>query len=138
MAGECGLVLSAHAGDVFEHRAEDVQAVVDVDENHHWHNQQGHPHISAMPGGAGGLPLKDKTAKQSVSLDLAELRQNLTKYLDDFVKRRLAKGLPAFPNDKRPLDLKKLYLVAFVQDDETKEVLQAAQVEIQGEETETK
>jgi hypothetical protein len=38
----------------------------------------------------------------------------------------------AFPNSRRPLDLKNLRVVAFIQDDQTKEVLQAAQVDVKG------
>lgn len=83
-----------------------------------------HHVVRALPGGAQGFAVKDKTLKQSVTVDLDELRKELTKYLDDF-----AKEVP-FPNAQRPLDLKNLRVVAFVQNDATKEVLQAAQVEI--------
>jgi len=89
-----------------------------------------HDVVRALPGGADGFPLKEKNAKQTASVNLAELRKNLSSYLDDFAKQR------PFPNDRRPLELKKLRVVAFVQDDETKEVLQATQVEVKGAESE--
>jgi hypothetical protein len=89
-----------------------------------------HDVVRALPGGADGFPVKEKTTKQTASVSLAELRKNLSAYLDDFGKQH------PFPNERRPLDLKKLRVVAFVQDDETKEVLQAAQVDVKGAEAE--
>jgi hypothetical protein len=93
-----------------------------------------HHVVRSMPGGAAGFPLKEKAAKQSASVNLSELRQSLTTYLDEFGKTH------AFPNSRRPLDLKDLRVVAFIQDDQTKEVLQAAQVDVKGQggEAETK
>jgi hypothetical protein len=86
-----------------------------------------HHVVRAMPGGASGFPLKDKTGKQSVSVDLGELRKQLTGYLDDFSKKTEIKW-----KDK-PLDLKKLRVVAFVQNDATKEVLNVDEVEVKSE-----
>jgi len=85
-----------------------------------------HHVVRAMPGGAAGFPLKEKAAKQSASVNLSELRQSLTTYLDEYGKAH------TFPNSRRPLDLKDLRVVAFIQDDQTKEVLQAAQVDVKG------
>jgi hypothetical protein len=53
------------------------------------------------------------------------LRANLSKFLDDFAKEE-----GAFPRPDRPLALKNLKLVAFIQNDATKEVLQAVQVDV--------
>jgi len=89
-----------------------------------------HDVVRALPGGADGFPLKEKTAKQTTSVNLAELKKTLSSYLDDFAKK-----VP-FPNDRRPLEMKKLKVVAFVQDDDTKEVLQATQVDVKGAEGE--
>jgi thiol-disulfide isomerase/thioredoxin len=83
-----------------------------------------HRVVRALPGGAAGLALKEKTGKQTASVDLEELRKKLNKYLDDFGKRS------PFPDSKRPMDLKKLSVVAFVQDDDSKEILQATQAEV--------
>lgn len=84
-----------------------------------------HHVVRALPGGAEGLALKDKTGKQTASVDLEEVRKELKKYLDDYAKEG------AFPNDQRPMDLKNLRVVAFVQNDKTREVLQTVQVEVQ-------
>ncbi|HEV3202987.1 MAG TPA: hypothetical protein VGY77_01330, partial [Gemmataceae bacterium] len=83
-----------------------------------------HQVVRAFPGGAKGFELKSKNLKQSVHVDLGDLRKALAKYLEDFNKTN------PFPNAKRPLDLKQLSIVAFVQNDKTKEILQAAQVEV--------
>jgi hypothetical protein len=82
-----------------------------------------HHLVRAMPGGASGLALKDKTGKQTASIDLDELRKELNRYLDS----------RKFPQDRPAVDLKRLSVVAFVQNDKTKEVLQAAQVPVRPE-----
>jgi hypothetical protein len=84
--------------------------------------QYHHCVVRALPGGAAGVVLKEGGGKQNVSVDVAELRKKLTSYLDEH-----AKDAP-FPNPERPLGLKNLHVVAFVQDDDTKEILQSAQV----------
>jgi hypothetical protein len=86
-----------------------------------------HHVVRAVPGGPDGLAVKGKLAKQVVSVDLGDLRKELDKYLTDAAKQT------PFPNTQRPLDLNKLLVVAFLQDDRTKEVLQAVQVEPQPE-----
>lgn len=83
-----------------------------------------HRVVRALPGGAAGLALPDKTGKQQVTVDLAELRKKLGDYLDDYSKQR------PFPNANRPLDFKKLSVVAFVQNDADKSILQATEVEV--------
>jgi hypothetical protein len=55
---------------------------------------------------------------------LDDVRKNVTKYLDD-----TAKEIP-FPNGIPALELKNLKVVAFVQNDRTKEILQAVQVDV--------
>jgi hypothetical protein len=84
-----------------------------------------HMVVRAMPGGVKGFPLPKKTAEQTVTFDPEELRATLTKYLDDF-----AKNEGEFPRPDRPLALKNLKLVAFVQNDTTREVLHAVQVDV--------
>jgi hypothetical protein len=83
-----------------------------------------HHVVRALPGGANGFALKDKTSKQAVTVDLGELRKQLTTYLDDFSKKEEIKW------KAKPLDLTKLRVIAFVQNDATKEVLQADEVEV--------
>lgn len=83
-----------------------------------------HMVVRAMPGGQKGFPLTKKTAEQTVTFDADDVRATLTKYLDDFAK---AEG--EFPRPDRPLALKSLKLVAFVQNDATREILHAVQVD---------
>ncbi|WP_439627238.1 hypothetical protein [Gemmata sp.] len=84
-----------------------------------------HMVVRSMPGGTKGFPLAKKTAEQTVTFDPAEVRGALNKYLDNFVKAD-----EPFPRPDRPLALKNLKLVAFVQNDATREVLTAVQVDV--------
>jgi hypothetical protein len=87
--------------------------------------QRLHHHVvRAFPGGVDGLSLKESSAKQEAAVKLEELRKTLKSYLDSVNKKR------KFFDEDQPLDLKHLKVVAFVQDDETKEVFQAAQVDL--------
>jgi hypothetical protein len=83
-----------------------------------------HHVVRALPGGPNGFAVK--SGKQTASVDTDELRKTWMKYLDSVAKKA------PFPSEARPLDLKKLSLVAFLQDDRTKEVLQATQVVVGG------
>jgi hypothetical protein len=83
--------------------------------------------VRDMPGGTRGVAVKEKTGKLTATVDLGELRNDLNKYLD-----AVAKEAP-FPNKDRPLELKQLRVIAFVQDDKTREVLQAVEVKVPGE-----
>jgi hypothetical protein len=82
--------------------------------------------VRSFLGGVNGLALTNKSSDQSAKVNLDELRGKLNEYLDNFVKTPGAE----FPRPDRPMSLKGLRVVAFVQDDATNEVLQAAQVEI--------
>jgi hypothetical protein len=88
-----------------------------------------HHVVRAMPGGADGVSLGGANETRQVSVNLAELRGNLSKYLDEFVKDR-----GPFPKPNRPLELKKLKAVAWVQDDkdEDRTVLHAVMVDVTG------
>jgi hypothetical protein len=77
-----------------------------------------------MPGGAKGVALTKKTAEQTVTIDPDALRAALAKSLDEFEKKA------PFPRADRPLALRNLKLVALVQNDATKEILQAVQIEL--------
>ena len=83
-----------------------------------------HQVVRAMPGGADGVALKEKTVVTSIDVSLAEVKANLKKYLAKAEENR------PFPNTDRPMDLKHLRLIALVQDDMTKEILQAIQFEV--------
>jgi hypothetical protein len=86
-----------------------------------------HMVVRAMPGGPEGVALAQKDTKHTASVDLAELRQELTKYLDDYA----AEQRP-FPRASRPMEFKHLKVIALVQDDKTKEILQAAAADVGG------
>lgn len=78
----------------------------------------------AFPGGPAGTAVKEKTATKTVTVDIAELKTKLTAALEKIPDEE------KIPAKDRPLDLKKLSVVAFVQNDDTQEVLQAVIVEV--------
>jgi hypothetical protein len=80
-----------------------------------------HMVVRAMPGGPNGMALTQKESKHTASVNLAQLREELTKYLDDYAATKRP-----FPQPGRPLDFKGLKAIALVQDDKTGEILQAA------------
>jgi hypothetical protein len=79
-----------------------------------------------MPGGDKGFALKDKTTRHTASIDLDEVRKQLTQYTSAVAKKSGAR----FPEPESLAELKNLRLIAFVQNDKTKEVLQAKQIEV--------
>jgi hypothetical protein len=81
--------------------------------------------VRDMPGGPDGFAVKEKTAKQAVSVDLDELKKELQKYQDGLKKRNVT-----FPGKVPEMEFKNLRVVAFLQNDRSKEVLQAAQVDV--------
>lgn len=85
--------------------------------------------VRAFPGGAAGVALDKRDADHSVSVNVDELRKNLAKYLDDSVRKNEA----PFPDAQRPLGLRRLHVVAFVQNDATQEVLQAVETPVREE-----
>ncbi len=89
-------------------------------------NQQRlHHHVvRAFPGGTEGFALLDTSAKKKVSFRISEVRKTLVDYLDKSAKRQ------PFLDDERPLNLKNLKAIAFIQDDKSKEVYQAIQVDV--------
>lgn len=82
-----------------------------------------HNIVRATPGGKG-IVLKQKTAEHTVTVNTDDLRDSLGKFLDD-----ASKDGESLRGD-RPLALKNLKLVAFIQNDSTGEVLNAAQVDL--------
>jgi hypothetical protein len=85
-----------------------------------------HSHVvRAMPGGIKGFPLTKKEQQETVTINVEDLRKTLAKYLEDFAKEQ-----GEFARSERPLALTNLKLIAFIQNDETKEILNAAQVEL--------
>jgi hypothetical protein len=87
--------------------------------------QRLHHHVvRALPGGVDGFPLTEATGKQAVAVVLGDLKNTLSDYLKKSNEKR------AFLDDERPLNLKHLKVIALIQDDATKEILQAVQVEV--------
>ena len=84
-----------------------------------------HMVVRSMPGGAKGSRSPRRSAEHSVTFDPDAVRADLTKYLDDFAKEE-----GPFPRPDRPLALKNLKLIAFVQNDATREILHAVQVDV--------
>jgi hypothetical protein len=88
--------------------------------------QRLHHHVvRALPGGVKGVAVEDGSASQEVKVDLAGLRKALAAYLKDFEKEN-----GEFSDESRPLNLEHLKVVAWLQDDDNKQVLQAAQVDV--------
>ncbi len=83
-----------------------------------------HQVVRAMPGGADGVAISDKTFKHAATVELGEVRKSLNKYLDEYSATR------TFPKPDRPMDMKALRVIALVQNDKTKEIVQAAQFNI--------
>jgi hypothetical protein len=83
-----------------------------------------HHVIRGFAGSADGFPMLKATIEQAATVDLAALRVGLNAELDEYQKKE---GL-VFPD--RPLRMRKLVVVGFVQDDANREVLQAGQVEV--------
>lgn len=87
-----------------------------------------HTHVvRAMPGGANGVALTEKSFKKTFAVNLDELRKQINEYLDRYQEKR------PFPTKERPLELKQLAVVALVQNDKTGAVLQAVQADVKAE-----
>ena len=89
-----------------------------------------HAVVRAMPGGAKGYPMAKKSAEQTATIKIADIRTALVKGLDE-VQTKIREDNPEFSFPARPLALKNLRVVAFLQNDETGEILQAVQVELE-------
>ncbi|HTK74492.1 MAG TPA: hypothetical protein VL371_04490 [Gemmataceae bacterium] len=72
-----------------------------------------------------GFPLRQATTEHSAELNLGDLRKSLAADLEKFQKE-----YDEVPNADRLLSLKKLFVIALIQDDGTREVVQAGQAEI--------
>jgi hypothetical protein len=86
-----------------------------------------HQVVRAFAGGESGTVMKEKSMKKTFTIDLDDLRKKLNASLDKVAEERKA------PLKERPMEMKKLRVVAFVQNDKTTEVLQAVQSEVKSE-----
>ncbi|MER3415658.1 MAG: hypothetical protein C4297_05525 [Gemmataceae bacterium] len=75
-------------------------------------------------GGAEGFPVKSAAHKETVTLQLADLRKELLNYWETSNRRQ------KYPDAEKPVELKKLKVVALIQDEKNKEILCAAQADV--------
>ncbi len=92
-----------------------------------------HHVVRALPGGPQGLPLAKKDVTQTLDVDLAQVQAGLLRYFRDYLADFNKERKTPYRDDQRPVDLRHLRVVAFVQHDETHDVLQAVQTKIQQE-----
>ena len=88
-----------------------------------------HQVVRAMPGGADGVAVKDRSFKHASSVDLGAVRSALTKYLDGYVADN--PGRP-FARPDRPMAMKDVHVIALVQNDKTGEIVLALQIDVGG------
>lgn len=89
-------------------------------------NQRLHHHVvRGFPGGLNGQAVEQSTGSLQASLNLKDLKAQLESYLETSNAQR------PYPDSERPLELKKLKAVAFLQNAETKEIINAAQVNLE-------
>ena len=81
--------------------------------------------VRDFPGGPNGLALTKKDNEKFVTVDLDDLRKKINKYLDNFQEKE-----EPFPDSQRPLRMRDLHVVGFVQNDDSGEVLQAVDVAV--------
>ncbi len=84
-----------------------------------------HQVVRAFPGGVDGVAVTKKRFSATAEVDLSTLRKGLTDYLDTY-----AANERPFLRVDRPMDFHGLRVIAFVQDDKTREILQAVQTEV--------
>jgi hypothetical protein len=86
-----------------------------------------HQHlVRAFLGGADGFRLEKKASAVIATISLPQLKKSLEGYLDGLTK----KAGTRWP--ERPLELARLKVVAFVQDEDSKRVFQSAQADVPG------
>lgn len=87
--------------------------------------QRLHHHVvRGFPGGLEGVALTEKSGTYKQTLDLKKLKIALLDYLEE------ANKTTPFLDEARPLELQNLKIVALIQNDETKEILNAVQVNV--------
>ncbi|MGQ0633172.1 MAG: hypothetical protein ACT4QC_01065 [Planctomycetaceae bacterium] len=82
--------------------------------------------VRSMPGGVEGIEPENGQLSFRGEIDLGQLKSQLRKYLSE----KEAEFEDQF--EQKPLDLKALHLVGFLQHEDTREVLQAAAVAVTG------
>jgi hypothetical protein len=82
--------------------------------------------VRALPGGAEGIELQNRNTTHQAHVDVADVRSNLTKYLDEFAASK------PFPKPQRPMEMKKLKAVAWLQEVDSKAVVVAVETDVAG------
>jgi hypothetical protein len=82
--------------------------------------------VRDMPGGAEGVKAANGEFSLETTVPLTDVRGKLVAYLDRSERQLSEQYGQSFAFGSRPLDLKRLTVVAFLQDDATHEVLQTA------------
>ncbi len=121
--GNLQIVADVQGLDELKDEAKDVRlrVIIAEDEVHFLARNGVRSHemiVRRMIGGPGGVELKDGKLAVKESIPLAELKTSLSDYLKKYEE---SEGID-FPS--KPLDLKRLHVVAFVQNDESHEILQ--------------
>jgi hypothetical protein len=88
-----------------------------------------HAVVRALPGGAEGIAVTESSLTHHATVNVAELRESLSRELSEFEKQVSEVNKVSFEFPAKPLELKQLQVVAFLQDDATQSILQAAFVE---------
>jgi hypothetical protein len=84
--------------------------------------QRLHHHVvRAFPAGVEGVEVHDGAARHETTINLVDLRKSLADELGQH---------GAFQDKELPLELKRLKMVALVQNDESQDVLQAVQIDV--------
>jgi hypothetical protein len=81
-----------------------------------------HHVVRDMPGGLKGIAMTKRQGKYTVTSDLKAVRKRIARYLEDYEEDR-----GTFSATRPLVELKKLKVIAIIQDDETKEVIQGTQ-----------
>jgi hypothetical protein len=84
-----------------------------------------HQVVRSFPGGVDGVKLDKAESKHEQTVQVAELAKSLSDYLTASNEKR------PFIDDERPLELKHLKIVAFIQNDVDKKVIQAVQADVE-------
>jgi hypothetical protein len=123
------VVITAEVADLKDASANMKLRLALVQESVHYpggNGQRFHHHVvRAMPGGVKGFELAEATAKQQVKVNLADLKKSLIEHMEK------SNESEPFVDLENPIELKDLKVVAFIQNDKTKSVLQAAAVDVQ-------
>lgn len=83
-----------------------------------------HQVVRGFAGGVEGTSLMDNKGEESRKASLAEMTKELRDQVEEFNKMR------PFTDADKPLELKRLKVVALIQNDKTHEIYQAAQVDL--------